>query len=243
MAAIIRCEGIGARLRNINKPFAKAFAQAMEQAGIRPSQKSRKVSDFVLQNLIMEGPNFQDWAAQHVKLEEVKRRVRIYQVRQGSTPEERSAIERAALREFQLLETLQHPGILRTHGFTEHELGSAIIFEHYPEDECLRLDHFLAQRGERLEPEVRLDLIRQIANVVRFAHNKRVVHRIVVAAEHSRYGHQQPISKNQDLQLARWLPRSFRNGWSCQPGGYRDETRRRNGRGYLDSLHGTGSIS
>jgi serine/threonine protein kinase len=178
LAAIMRCDGIGARpASNIDKPFAKTFSQAIEQAGIRPSQKSRKVSDFVLQDLIMEGPSFQDWAAQHVKLEEVKRRVRIYQVRQGSTTEERSAIERAALREFQLLETMQHPGILRTHGFTEHELGSAIIFENYPEDDCLRLDHFLAQRGDRLEPDVRIDLVRQIANVIRFAHNKRVVHR------------------------------------------------------------------
>ncbi|MDA8564150.1 BREX system serine/threonine kinase PglW, partial [Mariniblastus sp.] len=178
LAAIKHCDGIGARpANNINKPFAKSFSQAIDQAGIRPSQKSRKVSDFVLQDLIMEGPSFQDWAAQHVKLEEVKRRIRIYQVRQGSTPEERSTIERAALREFQLLETLQHPGILRTHGFTEHELGSALIFENYSEDNCLRLDHFLAQRGQRLEPDARIDLVRQIANVIRFAHNKRVVHR------------------------------------------------------------------
>ncbi len=178
MAAIVRGEGIGIQPSgNIDKPIAKAFSQALEQAGIRPSRKSRKVSDFVIQKLIMEGPSFQDWAAEHVKLEEVKRRIRIYQARPDQSTEERSAIERAALREFQLLETLQHPGILRTHGFTEHELGSAIIFEHYPEANCLRLDHFLAQRGERLEPEVRLDLIRQIANVIRFAHSKRVVHR------------------------------------------------------------------
>lgn len=177
-AAIMRCDGIGARpATNIDKPFAKSFSQAIDQAGIRPSQRSRKVSDFVLQDLIMEGPSFQDWAAQHVKLEEVKRRIRIYQVRQGSTAEERSTIERAALREFRLLETLQHAGILRTHGFTEHELGSALIFEHYPEDGCLRLDHFLAQRGQQLDTDVRIDLVRQIANVIRFAHNKRVVHR------------------------------------------------------------------
>lgn len=178
IAAIMRCDGIGYNPSgNVDKPLAKAFSQAIEQAGIRPSQKSRKVSDFVLGSLMMEGPNFQDWAAQHVKLEEVKRRIRIYQARPDQSPEERSAIERAALREFQLLETLQHPGILRTHGFTEHELGSAIIFEHYPPESCLRLDHFLAQRGERLDHSTRLDLVRQIANVIRFAHSKRVVHR------------------------------------------------------------------
>lgn len=178
IAAIMRCEGIGYRPSgNVDKPLAKAFSQAIEQAGIRPSQKSRKVSDFVLGDLMMEGPNFQDWAAQHVKLDEVKRRIRIYQARPDQPAEKRSAIERAALREFQLLETLQHPGILRTHGFTEHELGSAIIFEHYPLETCQRLDHFLAQRGERLDNATRIDLVRQIANVIRFAHSKRVVHR------------------------------------------------------------------
>jgi serine/threonine protein kinase len=41
----------------------------------------------------------------------------------------------------------------------------------------LRLDHFLAQRNDRLGPDVRLDLMRQIAEVVRFAHEKRIVHR------------------------------------------------------------------
>jgi len=35
----------------------------------------------------------------------------------------------------------------------------------------------LAQCGERLAPEVRIELLRQITEVVRFAHDKRVVHR------------------------------------------------------------------
>ena len=140
-----------------------------------PSRKSRKVLDFVLGNLLMEGPGFQDWQATHVKLEEVKRRVRLYLVHSGATAEDRKTIERAALREFQLLESLQHPGILRTHGFTEHELGSALIFEHYPKS--IRLDHYLAQCGQRLTPEIRLDVLRQIAEVVRFAHDKKVIHR------------------------------------------------------------------
>ncbi|MEX1028293.1 MAG: NERD domain-containing protein [Candidatus Paceibacterota bacterium] len=178
MAALMRreCPGLDPHPKGrVDKPISKAVSQAMEQAGIRPSQKSRKVSDSVLNNLLMEGPGFQDWQATHVKLDEVKRRIRVYLVRQGTSEEDRKMIERAALREFQLLETLQHPGILRTHGFTEHALGSALIFEHFPLS--MRLDHFLSQRGERLEPEVRLDLLRQITDVIRFAHDKRVIHR------------------------------------------------------------------
>ena len=178
LAAIERrdCPGMDKTVKcRIDRPTAKAISQAMDQAGIRPSRRSRKVSDFVLNQLLLEGPGFQDWQAQHVKLEDVKRRVRIYLVRSGASAEDRQMIERAALREFQLLETLQHPGILRTHGFTEHELGPALIFEHFPKS--IRLDHYIAQCGGRLAPDARVDLLRQIAEVVRFAHGKRIVHR------------------------------------------------------------------
>ncbi len=178
MAALLHrnCAGLDAQPRGFgDRPTARAIGQALEQAGIRPSRRSRKVGDFVLKNIVMEGPGFQDWQAVHVKLDEVKRRVRLYLVRAGATADDRKTIERAALREFQLLENLQHPGILRTHGFTEHELGPAIVFEHFPK--AIRLDHYLAQVGQRLPPETRLDLLRQVAEVVRFAHDKKVVHR------------------------------------------------------------------
>lgn len=178
MAALLHrnCPGLDAQPRGFgDRPTARAISQALEQAGIRPSRRSRKVGDFVLKNIVMEGPGFQDWQAVHVKLDEVKRRVRLYLVRAGATADDRKTIERAALREFQLLENLQHPGILRTHGFTEHELGPAIVFEHFPK--AIRLDHYLAQVGQRLPPETRLDLLRQVAEVVRFAHDKKVVHR------------------------------------------------------------------
>jgi serine/threonine protein kinase len=158
-----------------DRPTSKIVAQAMEQAGIRQSQKSRKVSDYLLENLIDEGPGYQDWQASHSTLKNVRRRVRIYNVRTSASEDERDAIRRAAQREAELLETLQHPGILRREGFTEHDLGPALIFEHDPT--AIRLDHFLAQRGDSLSIDQRIDLMRQIADVVRFTHDKRVVHR------------------------------------------------------------------
>jgi serine/threonine protein kinase len=178
MAAIKRreCDGLDPNAKGIHdRPTAKAVAQAIEQSGIRPSQRSRKVSDYVLDRLINEGPGYQDWEATHSTLKTVRRRVRIYNVRVSATSEERQTIERAARREAELLEMLQHPGILRREGFTEHELGPALIFEHDPP--AMRLDHFLAQHHEQLTVDQRLDLLRQISEVIRFAHDKRVVHR------------------------------------------------------------------
>jgi serine/threonine protein kinase len=178
MAAIRRreCPGLDPSPKGTcDRPTVKLISQAMEQAGIRASQRHRKVSDYVLHQLIGEGPGYQDWEATHTRLANVKRRVRIYTVRAGATAEERRTIERAAQREAQLLETLQHQAILRREGFTEHVLGPALIFEHDPL--AIRLDHFLAQRKDKLGVDVRLDLLRQLAEVLRFAHDKKVVHR------------------------------------------------------------------
>lgn len=178
MAAIRRreCFGLDPTPKGTHdRPMLRTVSHAMDQAGIRPSQRSRKVSDYVLEQLLDEGPGYQDWEATHVRLAGIKRRVRLYLVRTRASAEDRETVERAALREFQLLEMLQHPGILRTYGFTEHELGPALIFEHDPQ--AVRLDHFLAQRKDALSVDVQLDLIRQVAEAIRFAHEKKVVHR------------------------------------------------------------------
>ena len=170
------CPGLREKTQDrYDRPTGRAVAQCMVQAGIRQSQKSRKVSDYLLENLIDEGPGYQDWQATHATLQNVRRRVRIYNVRTSASQDERDAIRRAARREAELLETLQHPGILRREGFTEHELGPALTLEHDPS--AIRLDHFLTQRGGQLSASQRVDLMRQIADVIRFAHTKRVVHR------------------------------------------------------------------
>lgn len=84
----------------IDRPVARALAQAMEQAGIRPTQRSRKVGDFVLGKLAFEGPGYQDWEATHVALQNVHRRVRIYTVAAGTSTLSRRTLERAAQREY-----------------------------------------------------------------------------------------------------------------------------------------------
>lgn len=159
----------------VDRPLARVISQAIEQVGIPSQSRQRRVSDYLLEQLIEEGPGYQDWEARHVQNIGGKRRIRLYLVWNEATPEDRQMVERAARRDFQLTEALQHPGVLRALGFTEHELGPAVIFEHDPT--ALRLDHFLTQRGDRLGVDVRLDLVRQVAEVVRFAHEKKVVHR------------------------------------------------------------------
>ena len=179
MAAMLErdCPGVDPQPRGTyDRSVVRMVGQAMEQAGIRSSERHRKVGDYKLDQTIDSGPGYQDWAATHTQNPKAKRRVRIYLVRTEAAEADRKMIERAALREFRLLETLQpHPSILRCDNYTEYELGPALIFEYDPS--AIRLDHYLAQQKDSLSVNVRLNLLRQVAEVVRFAHEKKVVHR------------------------------------------------------------------
>jgi len=170
------CPGLTSKPKGTHdRPMARVVAQALEQAGIRASQRQRRVGDYALKQLIGEGPGYQDWQAAHVHVEDSLRRIRLYLVHTGATAEDRDVIERAAMREFKLLETLQHPAVLKAHNFTQHELGPALILEHDPR--AIRLDHYLQQQQDHLSIDARIDLVRQVAEVIRYAHEKNIVHR------------------------------------------------------------------
>jgi serine/threonine protein kinase len=147
----------------------------MEEAGIRPSRRQRTVGDFVLTRFLFEGPNYQDWEASHVSVPRVIRRVRIYLAARAATQEARQVVSRAALREFQVLDGIEHPGILHAMAYHEHELGPALVFEH--DRAAVRLDQFLVEHAQRLDVDVRLGLLRKIAEAMQHAHKKKLVHR------------------------------------------------------------------
>jgi serine/threonine protein kinase len=181
LAALINREapGIDPNCRDyIDIKVAKAIARAMEQAGIRPSQRSRRVGDYILGDLIVDGPGYQDRLAKHASFQEgnVCCRVRQYTVAHASTEEQRNHLKRAAAREFQIIQTLDHQGILPVLDYKEHENGPALLFR-YLDPNAVRFDHYLASNGEKLSPGQRLEMLRQIADAIRYAHRKRVIHR------------------------------------------------------------------
>ena len=77
--------------------------------------------------------------------------------------------------EYDILSSLRHDHILEAQTFTEHELGPAVLFRHEPGE--IRLDHFLKQHGATLPLHLRIDFVRQIADALRYAHGRRVIHR------------------------------------------------------------------
>src|SRR4051794_19553849 len=160
--------------RRIDKPMAKRIAQALEQAGVRPSQRTRKVADLDLKELLDEGPGYQDFAAVHPRSEHTHRRVRIYST-PDDDPLQREVVTRAAQREFELLAPVHHPGIVRALDLHDHELGPALVFERDSTE--IRLDQYLDQRGGSLSLFDRLALVRDLAEAVASAHGRRLAHR------------------------------------------------------------------
>lgn len=158
-----------------DRPMAKAISRAMQEAGIRPSQSARRVGDYRLRELLLEGPNYQDWMATHAAIDGDLARVRIYGMPRGASNDARSVLERAARREYRILSDIRHVGILAVKTYTEHAGCPTLVFEHSAD--CQRFDHWLAERAADLDVDTRLDLLRQIADAVRYAHEKHLIHR------------------------------------------------------------------
>ncbi len=177
-AGIVGALGSGVTSRSFNavdSQQARAIARGLTEAGIRPSNKHRQVGDYRLGKLLSEGEGFQDWEAQHVSIDTVHRRVRIYTVATASSPDIRATRVRQARREFEILEGIDHPGILKVKDYKETELGPALIFDHDPK--AVRLDHLLRDSGKDLSITQRLQLVRDIAETLKYAHSKRLYHR------------------------------------------------------------------
>ena len=165
----------GAPISPIDRRLSQAISRAIDQAGIRPSQRAHRVSDYKLERLLGETAAYQDWAATHVRFPRITRRVRIYPQALQSTELSRNTRRQAAEREFRLLEGVHHAGILKALDLHEHERGPALIFEHDPD--ATRLDWFLRDQGESLDVDTRLGLVRQVAEALQYAHAHRLYHR------------------------------------------------------------------
>jgi serine/threonine protein kinase len=126
------------------------------------------------------GPSWEDRLAKRIDgLAREEGRVRIYLTGNQATEAARRATSRAAQREYQVLQGINHRGIAAAVEIREIAAGPAILFRHRETD--LRIDQYLAVHGGRLTPETRLDLIRQLAEAVRYAHNRSLYHRALSA--------------------------------------------------------------
>ncbi|MFV2102960.1 BREX system serine/threonine kinase PglW [Micromonospora sp. LOL_024] len=166
--------------RRVTREVSVALPDLLADVGIARSRRHYQVGAWELETRPYDvGPTWQDHRARHRDLEREHRRVRIYLVERNAAQAERASIERAARREVEVLHGINHPGIVQADSMEQHEAGPALIFRHDPR--TIRLDHYMAQYGERLDALTRLAMIRQLAETVAYAHRRKLHHRALSA--------------------------------------------------------------
>ncbi|MGW2558670.1 BREX system serine/threonine kinase PglW [Streptomyces sp. NPDC001514] len=166
----------------ITPQSAQLLEQLMQKIGISHSTAHlRYGDDWKLEPGVLDaGPGWEDrLAVRDDGLVQEEGRVRIYLVEQMAGDAARHAADRAARREYQVLQGIAHRGVAQAVQIRQHQGGPAILFRHRHTD--LRLDAYLDAYGGRLTPETRLDLVRQLAEALRYAHNRSLYHRALAA--------------------------------------------------------------
>jgi serine/threonine protein kinase len=161
----------------VDATLSRALSRAIDQAGIRQSQRARTVGSFrLVLPAYQEGPGWQDFVARHQRFtDDPPRRVRIYLASGADNRAERQVLVKAAEREYRSLRGIDYPGIAVPSDFIEHDLGPALVFRYDPS--LMRLDHFLRQSGRDLAVDERMSLLRTIAETIAYAHRRVLTHR------------------------------------------------------------------
>ena len=159
----------------IGRDVERAMARAMDQLGMRRRSSSAQVGDYKLTRLIEENDRFQDWEAVHKRVDSDRKRVRIFTHTQKAADAERQERKDMALREYKLLNNVHHNGILSPITLTECEVGPALVYELKPD--ASRLVHFMESRLPDVGIGDRLEIVREIAEALQYAHQQNVHHR------------------------------------------------------------------
>ena len=162
----------------INKPLSKRIAEAIELAGLQPTNRGRKAGDWELGELLDEGPGWQDFLGTRPKFD-TQRRVRIYLSGAATTKEDEARLRREAEREFKLLSDLSHESIADAKDLVQAERGPAVLFNRAPEEE--RLDLWASEHLKDLSLDTRIELVRQIGEALAHAHARKIAHRALSA--------------------------------------------------------------
>lgn len=153
----------------------RRIVELVRGAKIRPSVQNRRIDQLILYpQPFAEGAGWQDFLAGHALDKTLVRRVRFYLT--GRAPSaEIPVIRRAAEREFRLLQGIHHPGIAHALDLVDHAWGPAVIFEY--DQDSVRLDRWLAERSGKLTIAQRLHLVQDLAEIIDYAHSRRLAHR------------------------------------------------------------------
>ncbi len=162
----------------IDKARARELVKLLATAGFTAPARVRMVGQYAVDRAEPgdQGASWIDVIAEHPQLAGQRKRIRLYDIPRGASEERRQQITRAAQREFLLTSGLKHPGVVAPDDFFDDpQAGPALVFAY--DDKAQRLDRWLATAGDDLTLDRRLDVVRQIAEILRYAHGRAVTHR------------------------------------------------------------------
>lgn len=150
--------------------------KACDDAGFQKTPKQRRVGQYVVEDSdpIATGPDWQDFVVVHPVMGD-KRRLRLYDMPPQASAQDRATIEQAALRELKLTEGVVHEGIEVPRDLLTTDSGPALLFSHDPD--ALPLDAFVAAHAHDLDFDSRVALVREVGEILQYAHTRRLVHR------------------------------------------------------------------
>jgi serine/threonine protein kinase len=156
----------------------KELVAVIGLAGFTAPPRTRKVGQYTVDRLepVEQGSSWSDVIAENPHLPGQRKRIRLYDVPRGATGERRQQVTRIAQREFYLTSGLKHPGVIAPEDFFDDpQAGPALVFAHDPD--AVRLDRWLAANADSLTLERRLEVLRQLAEILKYAHARGVTHR------------------------------------------------------------------
>lgn len=186
--------------------FLRALPRLLKAVGIHRTRRSLAVGPWQIDPRPFEsGPTWQDHHATREDLENgAYRRIRIYLYERQSDPDKRESVRHAAQREFLAGQGIDHPGLLVPRELLDHDMGPALVIDQRAD--ALRLDHYLVEHGTQIDLPARLGMVRQLAEAVRYAHDRRLVHRALspraIVVEPGESGWTQPRLRIGEWQAA-----------------------------------------
>ena len=164
----------------LSPALSRQMPRLLQEIGIDAAQAHLRLGRWRLDpRPIDSGPWWQDRLARDEQLRDDQRRARIYLSGFQASVDQRRAVEKAAQRGYAVLRGLTHRGIAQAVDYAIHDAGPAVLFQHRDTD--LQLDRYLDAYGQNLDISGRLDLVRQLAEALDYAHRRHLFHRALAA--------------------------------------------------------------
>ena len=153
----------------------ETIAELMKRIGI-VQRRQREAGSWVIdEKPIGEGDGWQDWSAFHRVATTDRGRIRFLVSPPGTTAAAQAKLRQVAEHEYRIMSRLANDRLLRPRDMVDSELGVGLV---YPlDDRYQRLDLWLADNAASVPATVQIDLLRQVAEAVKYAHESRIVHR------------------------------------------------------------------